>query len=176
VSLFTATVSGFTPSSIGEGLEFDISRHLRTYLTESDRDTGTSPQFQATLPPGETLPKVVTGDKGTVRFLSYDGAGFDFLIKALGIEEGEQAGTVTILASIQPLTPGDAAQSADLTQGKQAVRLYTKTMLKSVEGGEADRVILNGKTYEVVAVEDWTGGPNPHCKILARAYNPVVTA
>ncbi len=88
---------------------------------------------------------------------------------------GTDDSTFDIQASVQPLSAGEAAAAADVTQGKESYRLYTDTRLQSVEANTtSDHVVLpDGQKYEVVDVKDWQNGILPHYKIIVRALTPM---
>lgn len=86
--------------------------------------------------------------------------------------------TLTIIASVQPLTPDEQELQPEGSDEKERRKLYTTTSLKiqkAVEGNEvqeADRFGLDGKIFQVMAVE-------PHFypgKMTIQYYKAIVEA
>jgi len=175
-------VSGVTPETAGE---FDAERHLHGYYTEAERTAAQSVArvFTAAWMPPENpapfdAPAVAPNEPGSpeigeIPMLSAAAGVMEYRVNAAGSLEGTEDSDFTIKASVQPLEAGAAAQIADLTQGKAAVRIYTDTALKTADGGEADRIEWFGKTYEVVACEPFQNGILNHFRCVARAFTPI---
>lgn len=83
----------------------------------------------------------------------------------------------SVLASVQPLSAREAAASADVTQGRQAYKLYLspdQPLLRPVEEkNTADHVTVAGKTFEVVTREDFLNDVIPHRRYIVRSMVPL---
>lgn len=163
--------------------EFEIVCPVATfklYASESDRDSWESggqvagANFDPTSP---TPIDIEVESLGTARFVSVPSSAslYKFSLRANGEDEGEEGGEFTIQASVQPYRPGVADTAAALTQGKKAYKLFTDTLLNSVEDGQADSMVIDGKTCEVVSCELWDNGVIPHYAVIVVANNPVAT-
>lgn len=74
--------------------------------------------------------------------------------------------TNTIQASIQPASPRELARLPEGRSYSEAYTLYTDTELSADETVNADKVVLFGKDFTVVAVEGWRNGILPHFKAM----------
>lgn len=162
---------------------FEVYRRIHGYYSAQDRTQGIGRVFTVRWMPIEDpapfeAPATAPNEPGTpvigsARMLSGAAATFSFLLRANGEVEGDESGTFAIQATVQPLKPGEAAAAADLTQGKASVRIYTSTRLKTVDEGQADRIEIMGRQYEVVSCEEWGNTRLAHFKAIARAFNPM---
>lgn len=70
----------------------------------------------------------------------------------------------TITASIQPLTGEDMEELPEARRESEGYNMYTSTQVRTVqEAGSnqnADRIVFNGKEYEVHQVRPWQNNTN----------------
>ena len=77
--------------------------------------------------------------------------------------------TLTITASIQPVSGSDLVLLPENRREKEALKLYTNTLLISAEKGNlrnCDIVTISGFDYEVVKVFPWKNNVIPHYKVV----------
>lgn len=75
--------------------------------------------------------------------------------------------TITIQASVQPLTGKEVLSLPEGRREKDAFTLYTDTSLVSLQDTQnPDRVVISGKEYEVVKKESWQNNVINHYKYL----------
>lgn len=76
----------------------------------------------------------------------------------------------TAVASIQPLTPNEVLQLPEHRRTRESVKMYLATAVRTTDEKNqlpADRIIHDGKTYEVLAVSNWAIGTDlPHYKAI----------
>ena len=76
--------------------------------------------------------------------------------------------TITTEGSAQPFTPRDMLMLPGGGDNRERIKIYTATEVKQKAPGQsADLVVINGRTWEVDAVEDYTmpGATIPHYKV-----------
>lgn len=78
--------------------------------------------------------------------------------------------SIQFTASVQPLSGREKLTLPEGVREKVEYKLYTDFQLLTVDektSKNADRVVLFGKTYEIVKVEIWQNKVIPHYKALA---------
>lgn len=74
---------------------------------------------------------------------------------------------LTIQASVQPASQDDMELLPEGRRITGGYRLYTNDTLNLASGTQnADRVVINGADYEVMAEADWSNGIIPHKSYL----------
>ncbi len=81
-------------------------------------------------------------------------------------------GTLTMVASVQPLGTFEAINLPEGLRNKDAVRIYTETQLRvadEAKGLLGDRFMYKERLYEVTMGTDWTDNPLSltHLKYIA---------
>jgi len=82
----------------------------------------------------------------------------------------DSGATFSILASVQPLNAEERNAFTLDNQGRRptrAVKIYTNADLVTGGTGQPDRIILDGKPYEIFAMNDWNCGLLTHNKYIA---------
>ena len=77
--------------------------------------------------------------------------------------------TLTITASIQPITGSDLVLLPENRREEELLKLYTDTPLIGVEKGNprnCDIITIDGYDYEVVKVFPWKNNVIPHYKVV----------
>jgi hypothetical protein len=77
--------------------------------------------------------------------------------------------TVTITASIQPVSGSDLILLPENRREEELLKLYTETLLIGAEKGNpinCDIITINGFDYEVVKVFPWRNNVIPHYKVF----------
>lgn len=78
--------------------------------------------------------------------------------------------TLSAPASIQPLTPNERLLLPEHVRTRETVKMYMETLVRTLDEKNnllADRIIHDGKTYEVQGVENWHIGTDlPHYKVI----------
>ncbi len=84
-------------------------------------------------------------------------------------EKGTQS-TLTVTASVQPLSPNEILQQPEHRRNREMVKIYTKDRLYTSDekkGTPADVVTHDGKRYEIHRVDNWSIGTDiPHYKSI----------
>lgn len=74
-----------------------------------------------------------------------------------------------ITASVQPLKPREMEMLPEARRNSQSYRLYTDTLLKTVNkvnGISPDKVEIDGENFEVFSVGHWQNNIIPHYKVI----------
>lgn len=76
---------------------------------------------------------------------------------------------LSISASVQPIKGRELESLPEGRRDKQALRLYTNFELRTAEeddGPNADQITIDGKLFEVIAVENWANHIINHFKVI----------
>lgn len=70
---------------------------------------------------------------------------------------------LTFYTSVQPVSPDDMALLPEGRRDQEAFALYTRRRINTAQGDtNADRVEIDGRTYECLISESWQNGLIPH--------------
>lgn len=77
---------------------------------------------------------------------------------------------LTAVASIQPLTPNEVLQLPEQRRTSETMKMYINTRVRTSDEKNqlpADRIIHDGKMFEVLGVANWFIGTDlPHYKVI----------
>lgn len=79
--------------------------------------------------------------------------------------EGSES-TITIRASIQPLSPHDLQVLPEGRRDSQLYCIYTSTELRLATNSNPDKVVINGEDYEVVSAAPWRNNIINHYRYI----------
>lgn len=82
-----------------------------------------------------------------------------------GVRVAGSTSTLSITASVQPVTGRELERLPEGMRTTEVVKLYTTTALRTADSGDPDHISIDGETYEVQLVERWTA--KGYYKIMA---------
>ncbi|HEU4402346.1 MAG TPA: hypothetical protein VFT43_09590 [Candidatus Polarisedimenticolia bacterium] len=83
-----------------------------------------------------------------------------------GVYAAGAPSTFAVRASVQPLRGRELEALPEGRRSRAAYRVYTDTLLRTVDDANPDRIALFGEAYEVIAIEHWQNGILPHYKAV----------
>ena len=107
----------------------------------------------------------MSGFRQTITGQRYDGAG----AYVNGVWDESASSEISFTASVQPASAKEMLTLPEGRRDRETYRLYTSFELKTADEAtevNADRVTLNGKTFEVLSVGRWQNNVINHYKAL----------